>query len=57
MLRTTAVNVIRHLGVVGECNIQYALNPFSKQYCIIEVRIWPLEHIIYEYPLTQTFSR
>ncbi|KAJ5712449.1 Carbamoyl-phosphate synthase large subunit [Penicillium malachiteum] len=37
MLRTTAVNVIRHLGVVGECNIQYALNPFSKQYCIIEV--------------------
>lgn len=37
MLRTTAVNVIRHLGVVGECNIQYALNPFSKEYCIIEV--------------------
>ncbi|ODQ79037.1 hypothetical protein BABINDRAFT_162105 [Babjeviella inositovora NRRL Y-12698] len=37
MLRTTAVNVIRHLGVVGECNIQYALNPFSQEYCIIEV--------------------
>ena len=37
MLRTTAVNVIRHLGVVGECNIQYALHPDSKQYCIIEV--------------------
>lgn len=37
MLRTTAVNVIRHLGVVGECNIQYALNPNSKEYCIIEV--------------------
>ncbi|WBW70906.1 carbamoyl-phosphate synthase (glutamine hydrolyzing), aspartate carbamoyltransferase Ura1 [Schizosaccharomyces osmophilus] len=37
MLRTTAVNVIRHLGVVGECNIQYALNPFTKEYCIIEV--------------------
>ncbi|KAL4973290.1 Aspartate carbamoyltransferase [Aspergillus desertorum] len=37
MLRTTAVNVIRHLGVVGECNIQYALNPYSKEYCIIEV--------------------
>jgi carbamoyl-phosphate synthase/aspartate carbamoyltransferase len=37
MLRTTAVNVIRHLGVVGECNIQYALNPFSREYCIIEV--------------------
>lgn len=37
MLRTTAINVIRHLGVVGECNIQYALNPLSKEYCIIEV--------------------
>ncbi|KAI0243763.1 Carbamoyl-phosphate synthase [Massospora cicadina] len=36
-LRTTAVNVIRHLGVVGECNIQYALNPNSREYCIIEV--------------------
>ncbi|KAF8958652.1 carbamoyl-phosphate synthetase large subunit-like protein [Flammula alnicola] len=29
MLRTTAINVIRHLGVVGECNIQDALNPIS----------------------------
>jgi carbamoyl-phosphate synthase / aspartate carbamoyltransferase len=37
MLRTTAINVIRHLGVVGECNIQYALNPISREYCIIEV--------------------
>ena len=37
MLRSTAVNVIRHLGVIGECNIQYALNPFSRDYCIIEV--------------------
>ncbi|KZT01847.1 carbamoyl-phosphate synthase [Laetiporus sulphureus 93-53] len=37
MLRTTAINVIRHLGVVGECNIQYALNPTSREYCIIEV--------------------
>ena len=37
MLRTTAVRVIRHLGVVGECNIQYALNPDSREFCIIEV--------------------
>jgi carbamoyl-phosphate synthase/aspartate carbamoyltransferase len=36
-LRTTAVNVIRHLGVVGECNIQYAVDPNSDDYCIIEV--------------------
>ncbi|ORX76323.1 carbamoyl-phosphate synth [Anaeromyces robustus] len=37
MLRNTAINVVRHLGVIGECNIQYALNPQSKEYCIIEV--------------------
>ena len=29
--------VVRHLGVVGECNIQYALSPNSYDYCIIEV--------------------
>jgi carbamoyl-phosphate synthase / aspartate carbamoyltransferase / dihydroorotase len=37
MLRNTAVKVVRHLGVVGECNIQYALDPFSEAYFIIEV--------------------
>lgn len=37
MLRTTALNVIRHFGIVGECNIQYALNPHSEQFYIIEV--------------------
>ncbi|XP_052865551.1 CAD protein [Anopheles cruzii] len=37
MLRTTAIRVIRHFGVVGECNIQYALCPHSEQYYIIEV--------------------
>ena len=31
MLRSTALKVIRHLGVVGECNIQYALNPNSEE--------------------------
>eukprot|EP00903_Cladosiphon_okamuranus_P012119 g11371.t1 len=36
-LRRTALKVVRHLGVVGECNIQYALNPDSEEYCIIEV--------------------
>jgi carbamoylphosphate synthase large subunit len=29
--------VIRHLGIIGECNIQYALHPESEKYCIIEV--------------------
>lgn len=37
MLRTTALNVVRHLGVVGECNIQYTLDPNSTDYAIIEV--------------------
>ncbi|XP_063727618.1 multifunctional protein CAD-like isoform X2 [Symsagittifera roscoffensis] len=37
MLRDTALKVIRHLNVIGECNIQYALNPESKEFFIIEV--------------------
>ncbi|EGG23846.1 dihydroorotase [Cavenderia fasciculata] len=37
MLREVAIKTVRHLGVVGECNIQYALNPDNEEYCIIEV--------------------
>ncbi|CAI8057001.1 CAD protein [Geodia barretti] len=37
LLRSVAIKTVRHLGVVGECNIQYALNPDSRQYYIIEV--------------------
>lgn len=37
MLRDAAIRTVRHLGVVGECNIQYALNSESMQYCVIEV--------------------
>ena len=29
--------VVRHFGIVGECNIQYALHPTSMDYCIIEI--------------------
>ena len=36
-LREIAIRVIRHLGIVGECNIQYALDPESEDYRIIEV--------------------
>ncbi len=36
-LRRVALDVIRHLGIVGECNIQYALDPHSEDYRIIEV--------------------
>jgi len=37
MLREIAIRTIRHLGIVGECNIQYALNPKSHEYRVIEV--------------------
>merc|ERR1719160_1514742 len=36
-LRECALKVVRHLGVVGECNIQYAVDPHSHRYRIIEV--------------------
>ncbi|MCH8328945.1 MAG: carbamoyl-phosphate synthase (glutamine-hydrolyzing) large subunit [Nanoarchaeota archaeon] len=36
-LREIAIRVIRHLGIVGECNIQYALDPESEDYKVIEV--------------------
>jgi len=36
-LRKAAIKIIRHLGVVGECNIQYAMDPMSDEYCVIEV--------------------
>jgi carbamoyl-phosphate synthase large subunit len=37
MLRDTALRAVRHLGVVGECNIQFALDPRSRDYRVIEV--------------------
>jgi carbamoyl-phosphate synthase large subunit len=37
LLRTIAIRTIRHLGVIGECNIQYALDPESSDYRVIEV--------------------
>lgn len=37
MLRTAAIKIIRHLGVVGECNVQYALAPDGLDYRVIEV--------------------
>ena len=36
-LRSLAITIIRHLGVVGECNVQYALDPQSEDYRVIEV--------------------
>lgn len=37
MLRTAAIKIIRHLGVVGECNVQYALQPDGLDFRVIEV--------------------
>lgn len=37
MLRSAAIKIVRHLGVVGECNVQYALEPDSLDYRVIEV--------------------
>ena len=36
-LRELAIKIIRHVGVVGECNVQYALDPNSEDYRVIEV--------------------
>lgn len=36
-LRELAIRIIRRIGVVGECNVQYALDPFSEDYRVIEV--------------------
>lgn len=37
LLRDAAIKVVRHLGIIGECNVQYTLDPNSERYSIIEV--------------------
>ena len=37
LLRETAIKIVRHVGIVGECNVQYALDPESEDYRVIEV--------------------
>lgn len=36
-LRELAIRIVRHVGIVGECNVQYALDPYSEDYRVIEV--------------------
>jgi carbamoyl-phosphate synthase large subunit len=36
-LRELSIRIIRHIGIIGECNIQYALDPYSEDYRVIEV--------------------
>jgi len=40
LLRSTSVKVIRHLGVIGECNIQFALNPESLEVHTLHLHIY-----------------
>lgn len=37
MLREIAIRIVQHIGIVGECNVQYALDPESQDYRVIEV--------------------
>ncbi len=37
LLRSTSLNIVNHLKIVGECNVQFALDPFSKAFYVIEV--------------------
>jgi len=37
MLRNASIKAIKHIGIIGECNIQYALHPYSKRFVAIEV--------------------
>jgi len=36
-LKELAIRIVRHVGIVGECNVQYAFDPFSEDYRVIEV--------------------
>ena len=36
-LRAVSIKIIRHIGIIGECNVQFALDPFSEEYRVIEV--------------------
>ncbi len=36
-LRALSIRIVRHIGIVGECNVQYALDPLSEDYRVIEV--------------------
>ena len=36
-LRSLAIKIVRHIGIVGECNVQYAFDPYSEDYRVIEV--------------------
>ena len=37
LLRTASIKIIKHLQIVGECNVQFALDPYSKKFKVIEV--------------------
>ncbi len=62
MLRSAAIKMVRHLGIIGEGNIQYALDPFSDSCGVIEVnarlsRNSALASTATEYPLAYVAAK
>lgn len=62
MLRSAAIKIVRHLGIIGECNVQYALQPDGLDYRVIEVnarlsRSSALASKATGYPLAYTASK
>jgi carbamoyl-phosphate synthase large subunit len=62
MLRSAAIKIVRHLGVVGECNVQYALQPDGLDYRVIKVnarlsRSSALASKATSYPLAYTAAK
>ena len=37
MLRDTAIKIVHNIGVIGECNVQFALSPYTKEFYVIEI--------------------
>jgi carbamoyl-phosphate synthase large subunit len=54
-LRELAIRIIRHIGIVGECNVQYAFDPESEDYRVIEVNARLSRSIPYAAPISSTF--
>ena len=58
LLRSVAIKVIRHLGVIGECNIQYALNPESEEVTVLlYLFIYSFIHIFIYLPKTIEYTK
>ncbi len=57
MLRKLGIKIIRHIGIVGECNVQYAFDPESMDYRVIEVNARLSRHRLMHQKLPDIRSR